>query len=113
MSPIELSWTAKKEMKKDQTGLDRSASWFQGVKEKAYRVPGGQRVVLQGPRGPRGRPTRYQGVKGKALSVPGSQGVGNKVLGGLGSMGGPGGPGGARGGQGGQGVPGGQEGHKR
>ena len=30
----------------------------------AYRVPGGQGVGLQGPRGSRGRPTGSQGAKG-------------------------------------------------
>ena len=38
-------------------------------------VPGGQGVVLQGPRGSRGRPTGTQGDKGWASRVPGGQGV--------------------------------------
>ena len=49
----------------------------------AYRVPGGQGVGLQGPGGPRGRPTGFQGVKGRpadsqrvkgwAYRIPGGQ----------------------------------------
>ena len=36
---------------------------FRGVRGWAYRVPGGQGIGLQGPRGSRGRPAGYQGVK--------------------------------------------------
>ena len=36
----------------------------QGVKGQAYRVPGGQGVGLEGPRGSRGRPIGSQRVKG-------------------------------------------------
>ena len=41
----------------------------------AYRVPGGQGIGLQGPRGSRGRTTGSQRVKGKAYRVSGGQGV--------------------------------------
>ena len=42
--------------KQDQTGLDRvRPTGSEGVKGKAYRVPGGQGVGQQGPRGSRGR----------------------------------------------------------
>ena len=36
----------------------------QVIKGEAYRVPGGQGVGLQGPRGSRGGPRGSQGVKG-------------------------------------------------
>ena len=35
-----------------------------GIKGYANRVPGGQGVRLQGPRGSWGRPTGFQGIKG-------------------------------------------------
>ena len=48
-------------------------SGSQGVKGLAYRVPGGQRVGIQGPRGSRGRLSGSKGVKGEAYRVPGGQ----------------------------------------
>ena len=50
--------------------------WAVGVKGQAYRVPGGQVVGLEGPRGSRGGPTGSQGAKGWAYRIPGGKGVG-------------------------------------
>ena len=48
----------------------------------AYRVSGGQKVGLLGPKALKGRPSWCMGVKGLALRVPRGQDVGQKGPGG-------------------------------
>ena len=64
-----------------------SSICIERVKGKAYRVPGGRGVGLQGPRGLRAGPTGPQGLKGHAHKVQRGQGVGLQGLKGPGGQG--------------------------